>query len=133
VLVAGFFAFMPIDKASTVHTTILGTADRAYSWQLESTAGQVNLILIPAAAGLDLNGRLVVSNIAGAVFGGTAGAGPCGSITLPASGTLAIKFSNSNANDATANLTLFGSFTGTTAPVAGNLVFSAAAAIANGC
>ena len=100
IVVAGIFAFMPVEKASTVHTTIIaeiqssgvlaagsitdttiatdaltsdelatsfvteiGTLDRGWSWHvLDNTGGGAqDVILIPAVAGKDYSGRVVVS------------------------------------------------------------------------
>lgn len=65
-LVAGVFAFMPVEKASTVHTTIatnVDDQDRALFFSINGTgrADVTGFDLIPAVANKDLQGSVVVS------------------------------------------------------------------------
>jgi len=65
-LVAGVFAFMPVDKASTVHTSIatnVDDQDRALFFSINGTGRDdvSGFDLIPAVANKDLQGSVVVS------------------------------------------------------------------------
>lgn len=67
-IVAAAFAVMPIEKASTVHTTIstnINTQDRGISWTFEAAAPSTNIV-IPAKANLDIIGTATLSTIDGA-------------------------------------------------------------------
>ena len=65
VMIAGVFAFMPIDKASTVHTTIgtnIDNQNRAVNFAVNMTSGQAFQI-IPAETGVTLSGSYVLSSV----------------------------------------------------------------------
>lgn len=64
VLVAGIFAFMPIEKATTVHTSLATDIDdqnRVMTWTIES--GAANYVIIPT--GNSITGTAILSNIDG--------------------------------------------------------------------
>jgi len=64
-LVAGIFAFMPVEKASTVHTTIATNIDdqnRAMTFAVNMTSGD-KLELIPGEAGVTFSGSYVLSSL----------------------------------------------------------------------
>lgn len=64
-LVAGVFAFMPVEKASTVHTTIatnVDDQDRTLFYLINGTRSTVTgFDLIPASPGKDLAGTIIVT------------------------------------------------------------------------
>ena len=69
VLIAGIFAFQPIEQASTVHTTILSDTaeevrdqDRYVYWNIDATATISNMILIPDTD-VDIDGIITVTLI----------------------------------------------------------------------
>jgi len=76
-LVAGIFAFMPVEKASTVHTTIATNIDdqnRAMTFAVNMTSGDL-LVLIPSETGVTLSGSYVLSSLPA---GGSLGVLECG-------------------------------------------------------
>jgi len=67
IIVAGIFAFMPIDKATTVHTTIftdiaeeVRDQDRYVFWNIDATATITDMILIPDTD-VDIDGTITVT------------------------------------------------------------------------
>jgi len=93
VMIAGIFAFSPIEEASTVHTTIATNVDdqnRAMTWTIESAAGTDNTI-IPATE--IITGTATLSTIDGAgtceirAAGGADNTGPIDNLAL---GTTAV-------------------------------------------
>ena len=80
VLVAGIFAFMPIDKATTVHTTLQSASDattqtttitddiadevrdqdRYVYWNIDATATITDMVLIPDS-NVDISGNLTAA------------------------------------------------------------------------
>lgn len=72
VLVAGIFAYAPVEKVSTVHTTInndIGDQERVVTWNLDSVGGFNDYILIPDS---DVT---LVGNVTAVVLDGPATAG----------------------------------------------------------
>ena len=96
ILIAGIFAFVPIDQATTIHTsesltlandsitaakiatdaltndelatsavTEIGTLDRGWQWSVydDTAGGAQDVILIPAVAGKDYAGRVVLTSM----------------------------------------------------------------------
>ena len=107
VMIAGIYAFVPVEQASTVHTTIATDIDnqnRAMTFALNMTQANGQIQLIAGETGQTITGTYVLSSLPG---GGGAGAGSgvleCGltdggtgvvsgtnsTETGPASGTLA--------------------------------------------
>ena len=67
ILIAGIFAFMPVEKAATVHTTILADTaeevrdqDRYLFWEIDATAAITNMILIHDIGG-DISGNMTAT------------------------------------------------------------------------
>lgn len=64
-LIAGIFAFMPVEKASTVHTTIATNIDdqnRAMTFAVNMTSGDL-LVLIPGETDVTFSGSYVLSSL----------------------------------------------------------------------
>ena len=65
-LVAGIFAFMPVEKVSTVHTTIASNIDdqnRAMTFAVNMSASDGQIELIPSEAGVTFTGSYVISTL----------------------------------------------------------------------
>jgi len=117
VLVAGIFAFIPVEKASTVHTTITAGIDnqnRAMTWTIESAVAVNNII--PAAE--LITGTATLSTIDGAgtceirAAGGGDNTGPISNLVLGTTGVGALAASAGldlvvEVNTATCTLTIF--------------------------
>jgi len=65
--IAGIFAFIPIDKATTVHTTLLSDTaeevrdqDRYVFWEIDATTTITDFILIPDSD-VDIGGNVTVT------------------------------------------------------------------------
>ena len=68
-LVAGIFAFMPVEQATSVHTTIAGNITdqtRGIYFQTDSDGGDANEVIIPIAAGEAFQATVTVSSAGGA-------------------------------------------------------------------
>jgi len=98
VMIAGFFAFIPVNEASTVHTTIATNVDdqnRAMTWTIESAIA-VNTI-IPATE--VITGTATLSTIDGAgtceirAAGGGNDSGPISNLVLGTTGVGALSAS----------------------------------------
>ena len=66
VMIAGIFAFMPVEQASTVHTTIATDIDnqnRAMTFAVNITAAAGQLELIPGETGITITGSYVLSSL----------------------------------------------------------------------
>ena len=68
IVIAGIFAFMPVEKASTVHGSLTNTVtglDRAYYFKFNqsyaSAAISTGLTLLPAQAGVTYSGNYVIT------------------------------------------------------------------------
>lgn len=98
VLVAGIFAFIPVEKASTVHTTIGGNIDdqnRVMTWTIESAVA-VNTIIPSTEV---ITGTATLSTIDGAgtceirAVGGADDTGPIDNLALGTTGVGALSAS----------------------------------------
>ena len=105
VVIAGIFAFMPIEKASTVHGTLATSAsqtttdtnvdaeldalDRAMTFNINTTAFNVDTNptypLIPAKTGKALTGHAVLTSV-GNQNGATLGLHECGLVSINSAG-----------------------------------------------
>jgi len=81
-LVTGIFAFMPVEKVSTVHTTIatnINDQNRAMTFAVNMTDTNGEIQLIPGEAGITFTGSYVISAIPSNGSGtGAAGNLECG-------------------------------------------------------
>ena len=116
-LVAGIFALMPIEKASTVHTTISANVDdqnRAMSWTIEGAAATYTIIPV----GDLITGTATLSTIDGTgaceirAVGGGNDSGPISNIALGTTGVGALAASTGvdlviETSTATCTLTIF--------------------------
>ena len=107
VVIAGIFAFMPVEKASTVHGTLatatgqtttdtnvdaeLDALDRVVTAEINSTAvvltKGLTYVIIPAKAGKTLTGSAVLTSTGNNALAG--GAHECGLVTTAVGGVVA--------------------------------------------
>jgi len=70
IVVAGVFAFVPVEKASTVHSTLqanIDEIDRAYPFSFNQTyksATEGGLTILPAQTGITYSGTFILNAIA---------------------------------------------------------------------
>ena len=102
VMVAGMFAFMPVEQASTVHTTVQANIEdqnRGLYFNTHVTTADIDEILVPLATGVAFSAHVVLSSSGSNACNLETGAG----VTLlagAANAVTTITLTNSNAGSA---------------------------------
>ena len=98
IMIAGIFAFMPVEQASTVHTTIATDIDnqnRAFTFAVNMSEAAGQLQLIKGESGQTITGTFVLSSTPSSIndAGGASGTLECG---LTDGGTGKVSATNSS-------------------------------------